>query len=124
MPLRLRATRRLRSLLDGKKVTLKIEDWGGYIGQWDNRTWKPGTDECTGIVPGYVRPAPVAWFCSHRHNAEGKNEAYSYAYLFRYAIDAPNAASRLKLPNNDKIKLLAVTVIEDPAADRGFAGPL
>lgn len=27
-------------LLDGNPVTLAIQDWSGYIGQWDNRIWK------------------------------------------------------------------------------------
>ena len=29
--------------LGDHEQTLNIQDWGGYIGQWDNRTWKPKT---------------------------------------------------------------------------------
>ena len=82
---------------------LNIQDWGGYIGQWDNRTWKPKTSELpafpgapdqrprtrvepfgelTGITPGFIKHADVAWFASHRHNADGTNALYSYSYLF------------------------------------------
>jgi alpha-mannosidase len=115
---------------------LNIQDWGGYIGQWDNRTWKPKTSELpafpgaadqrprtrvepfgelTGITPGFIKRADVAWYASHHHNADGTNALYSYSYLFAYEIDAPAGAKTLQLPNNDKIRILAVTVAEEPA---------
>jgi alpha-mannosidase len=117
--------------------TLNIQDWGGYIGQWDNRTWKEKTTEqpafpgaadqrprtrvepfgeLTGITPGFIKRADVAWFASHHHNADGTNALYSYSYLFAYAIDAPAGTKTLTLPNNDKIRILAVTVSEDSAS--------
>ena len=47
-----------------------------------------------GMTPGYMKPADVAWYCSHHHTAEGLNEPYQYSYLFAYAIDLPaNAKS-------------------------------
>lgn len=116
-------------------VKLDIEDWGGFIGQWDNRIWQfkevprkypagftpppdaPKTEtvmEFTGkITPGYIKRAPVAWYCDHRHAADGKNEAYSYSYLFAYAIDLPEGAKTLTLPDNDKIRVMAVTVTDE-----------
>jgi alpha-mannosidase len=117
-------------------VDLVIQDWGGYIGQWDNRTWAtheepmpprpgmpappPGTPprmrtvlDYRGLVPGYVKPAPVAWFASHRHTAEGANEPYSFAYLYDHTVDVPAQARTLTLPQNDKVRVLAVTVAEE-----------
>jgi alpha-mannosidase len=112
----------------GKSVNLNVQDWGGFVGQWDNRVWRseeePGTvpsgssrtrtdrtyAEMLGIRPGYIKRADIAWFCSHRHSAEGANEAYSYSYLFGYRIDLPVGARTLTLPNNDKIRVLAVSV--------------
>jgi alpha-mannosidase len=125
-----------------KTVDLTIQDWGGYIGQWDNRVWNmrqeqvppreppPGTPpaiaaqmrqprtrtvmEFAGTIrPGFIKPADVAWFASHRHTAEGANEPYAYSYLFAYAIDVPANAKTLTLPNNDKIRILAVTVADE-----------
>jgi alpha-mannosidase len=116
---------------------LNIQDWGGYIGQWDNRTWKQKTSEqpafpgatdqrprtrvepfgeLTGITPGFIKRADVAWFASHHHNADGTNALYSYSYLYAYAIDAPAGAKTLQLPNNDKIRILALTVAEESAS--------
>ena len=39
--LRPTATRKQRSRAGGKKTELNIEDWGGFVGQWDNRQWSP-----------------------------------------------------------------------------------
>jgi alpha-mannosidase len=60
-----------------------------------------------------VKPAPVAWFASHRHDANGANEPYAYAYLFAYAIDLPTGASTLTLPDDPAVRVLAVTVADE-----------
>jgi alpha-mannosidase len=114
-------------------VDLTIQDWGGYVGQWDNRIWKsheelapprqgqpappPGTPprmrtvtEFAGLTPGFIKRAPVAWFASHRHASDGSNDAYAYSYLYAYAIDIPAGAMTLTLPTDERIKILAVTV--------------
>jgi len=130
---------------------LQIEDWGGFIGQWDTRTWtekqveiptppEPAPDDkspraerarrirayvkeygprfrteeiYTGLVPGYIKRAPVAWFASHRHADDGSNQAYSYSYLYAYDVDLPAGATALVLPNDRRIRILAVTVANE-----------
>jgi alpha-mannosidase len=123
-----------------KSFELLVQNWGGFIGQWDDRQWKskevtvppravpPGTPpdiaaqlqrprtrndpygEMTGITPGFIKRAPLAWFASHRHTAAGANEYYAYSYLFAYAIDLPPNTAAVTLPNNDKIRIMAMTV--------------
>lgn len=118
--------------VDGKKVELTIQDWGGYIGKSDTRLWKGTPSELTyewpyeyaGLVPGYIKRTPVAWFCSHRHTANGDNDIYSYSYLYRYDIDAPSGAKNLKLPDNDNIHILAVSVVNDTTRGCNPAHPL
>jgi alpha-mannosidase len=101
---------------------VNVEDWGGFIGQWDNRVWKAaGKDpyaEMVKIVPGYIKRADVAWYCSHRHTAAGANEAYAYSYLFAFSIDLPAGAKTLTLPDDDKIRVMAVTVAREAPAVR------
>jgi alpha-mannosidase len=110
---------------------LKIEDWGGFIGQWDDRQWqgkdvtrparpgRPAETEhddyavMTGIRPGYIKRAQLAWYCTHHHDAAGKNVAYSYSYLFGYTMDVPAGAHTITLPKNDKIRILAVSVAQE-----------
>ncbi|MBZ5563026.1 MAG: alpha-mannosidase [Acidobacteriia bacterium] len=134
-----------------ESVDLNIQDWGGYIGQWDNREWtlkkyelpvppEPAPNdkspraqrarrfrayvkehgpivrtemEYAGLAPGFIKRAPVAWFASHHHTADGGNVPYAYSYLFAYSLDLPPDAKTLTLPNNDKIRILAVTVAEE-----------
>ena len=53
------------------------------------------------------------WYCSFHHNAEGENVPYRYSYLFAYAIDLPTGAKTITLPNNKKIRMLAISVAEE-----------
>jgi alpha-mannosidase len=139
-------------------VKLNIEDWGGFIGQWDTRLWKPRPDSVTeggdgepvhqvalknnwavsanhatwdltntgspdwapkypqdylGLRPGYIKQATLAWYVSHHHTPDGLNEPYAYSYLFAYPIDLPEHAKTLTLPNNDKVRILAVSVVKE-----------
>ena len=66
-----------------------------------------------GINPGYIKRDPVAWFASHRHTAEGVNEAYAYSYLFAYTIDVPANAKTLSLPDNAQVRILAITATNE-----------
>src|SRR4029450_10370903 len=122
---------------DGAPVHVKIQNWTGFIGQWDDRQWKqtevrvharpPPADippdiasllqrprtrrdaygEMVGITPGFIKRAPVAWFASHRHTPAGTNEAYVYSYLFAYTIDLPVGAKTLTLPRNENVRIMA-----------------
>ncbi len=143
-----------------KAAEFTVEDWGGFIGQWDTRLWAPrpasiqqggrggnGTpttiplrqdwavsanhatwdaaergspnwsprypEDFRGMSPGYIKRADVAWFASHHHTSDGLNEPYQYSYIFAYAIDLPANARTLTLPNNAKIRVLAVSVAEE-----------
>ena len=67
----------------------------------------------TGIKPGYIKRADVAWYCTHHHNAAGENVAYRYSYLFAYPMDLPDGTKSIKLPENDKIRILAISVAQE-----------
>jgi alpha-mannosidase len=126
-----------------RTADLKIESWTGWIGQWDTRIWtnaperdwavsanhpvwppvhaanevKPPAwrypDDYVGLKPGYIKPASLGWYASHHHTAEGLNEPYQYSYLFVYSLDMPAGARTLTLPDNDKIRILSVSVVDD-----------
>jgi alpha-mannosidase len=129
--------------VDSAKVDLNIQDWTGFIGQWDTRLWKnqserdwaisanhavwPPADlqqreqrpvsprypeDYVGLQPGYVKSADVAWYASHQHTADGLNQPYRYSYLFAYSIEVSGSAKTLKLPNNDKIRILAISSVD------------
>lgn len=127
-----------------KTAEFDVQDWTGFVGQWDTRLWKnqterdwaisanhavwPPTDleekerrpvspkypeDYTGLQPGYIKSGSLAWYASHQHTAAGLNQPYQYSYLFAYAIDAPKNADKLTLPNNDKIRILAVSTADE-----------
>jgi alpha-mannosidase len=103
------------------KADLNIQDWGGFIGQWDDRQWSGANldvaeakyGEMTGIKQGFIKRAHLAWYSDHHHDAAGKNVTYSYSYLFGYAIDLPAGAKTLKLPNNTNVRILAISVAQE-----------
>ncbi len=117
--------------LGDKAVELNVEDWGGFIGQWDNRKWiakdtsipaRPGRPprtehdeyaEMIGVQPGYIKRADLAWYCSHHHNAAGENVPYAYSYLFAYRIDLPVGAKTIRLPNDASIRVLALSAAHE-----------
>ena len=105
--------------IGSRKVDLNIQDWGGFIGQWDDRQWtlkdtsNDDYGDMVGLKPGYIKRADLAWYCDHHHDAAGKNLAYSYSYLFGYAIDLPSGASAIRLPDNDRIRILAISVADE-----------
>ena len=70
------------------------------------------------MTPGFIKRAPIAWFASHYHDANGANLPYSYSYLFAYEMDLPAGARTLTLPDNDKIRVFAVTVAHEGAQVR------
>jgi len=108
--------------LGNTTVDLNVEDWGGFIGQWDDRQWTSKDTshddygEMTGIKPGYIKRADLAWYCSHHHNAAGENVPYAYSYLFAYPIDLPAGAKTITLPDNDRIRILAISVADENPA--------
>jgi alpha-mannosidase len=71
-----------------------------------------------GLEAGYVKPASLAWYASHRHTVDGLNQPYQYSYLFAYPIDLPENTRTLTLPKNDKIRILAISVAEESPALR------
>jgi alpha-mannosidase len=102
-----------------KKTELNIQEWGGFVGQWDDRQWS-STDtshddygDMIGLKPAYIKRADLAWYASHHHDEAGKNVAYRYSYLFAYAIDLPSGSKTLTLPDNEKIRILAISVADE-----------
>jgi alpha-mannosidase len=98
-----------------------VPNWTGYVGQWDNRLWDPAEESLEhksppiGLVPGFVKRAPVAWFATHHSTPQG-DAFYEYSYLFQFSYDLPPGTKSLTLPNDPKIRVFAVSVSREPTA--------
>jgi alpha-mannosidase len=125
--------------LGDQSAELTIQEWTGFVGQWDTRIWKtteeaiqqrPGAPpppagtpvrtrsnpygEMLSIRPGFIKRSDIAWFSSQRRGADGNAEPYAYSYLFAYAVDLPAGAKTLTLPDNERIRILAISLVDEP----------
>jgi alpha-mannosidase len=123
--------------VDDHALDLTIQEWNGKVGQWDNRSWstrqepiplRPGApapppgapprmrtvmDFGGKVTPGFIKRDDIAWYSSHLHNGDGAFEPYAYSYLFVYPIDLPANAKTLTLPDNPRIRILAITAANE-----------
>jgi alpha-mannosidase len=103
------------------QVQRTIQDWTGYVGQWDNRIWKGVVPELTygfanklaGLAPGFIKRDTIAWFSSHRHDPVKGNEFYKFTYMFKYGFAIPAGTTSITLPDNPKIRVFAMSVGKD-----------
>ncbi len=102
------------------------------IGQWDNRIFQDEVSELTDSVnspldhldAGYIKRDPLAWFCSHRHQQDGSDQIYNYSYLFKYRLEVPAGAKMLTLPDNPRIRIVAVSAAQNENDATVAMGPL
>ncbi len=88
---------------------LSIQEWTGFIGQWNSRVENGAMNLREEPQPPFVKTDPIAWVSTHRHSREAGNEAHAYCYLFKYAIDLPADTRMVTLPRNPRIRVLAAT---------------
>lgn len=100
------------------------KDWAvsASNAKWDlsdkgSPAWSPRyPDDYLGLQPGYIKRAPVAWFASHYHTPDGRNQPYAYSYLFAYRLPMAPHTTTLTLPQDPAIRILAISVAKQPAA--------
>ena len=79
-----------------------------------------GVDPATGVIqgidqirPGYVKRDEIAWEVQHRHAPDG-NQPYIPTYLFCLLHALPPGARSVQLPDDGRLRLLAVTASDRP----------
>jgi len=117
----------------GEKVeTLDVQSWTGAVGRWDLRVWEGGSapadykgqGHVVGFEPGFIHRAPIAWFATHRHDPKLGDEAYRFSYLFEHVLEKPAGARTVKLPDDPRIKILAMSVSKEGESALAVAAPL
>jgi alpha-mannosidase len=93
------------------------------------QTWSAGAinqdlvvqyDAANGVVTGidqirrgFVKREEIAWVGTHRHDESG-NQPYIGSYLFLYPIDLPAGTRELRLPSDNRIRIMAITIAREP----------
>lgn len=94
----------------GNQTTeLGVQDWTGWVGQHYGRKLYFNDQKVSEITNAYSKTDNIAWYASHHHSPKA-NDAYQYSYIYKYEINLPKGAKSVTLPNNDKIKVFAITV--------------
>ena len=84
--------------------TLQIHDYNAFYGQWGH----------SGQTEGYLKPAEIGWIGTHRHSPAG-DDYYQYTYMFKYALDIPEGAARIILPDDPAIVIFSATAVNEAA---------
>jgi alpha-mannosidase len=68
------------------------------------------------LRPAFVKRDNIAWVGTHRHSPAG-NEPYILCYLFKYRLDLPKGTTSVILPNNSRIRIMAMSVARNKNDD-------
>jgi len=100
-----------------------------YVPPMNRQAWKdeavqaglvvdedPATGRLIGVDQirrGFVKRDEIAWVGTHRHAPSG-NQPYILSYVFAYGIDLPAGASEVRLPSDNRLRILAMTAVREP----------
>jgi len=101
----------------GRGVPSTDEVRAGMVVPWDPNTFAVSAGDIARIRPGFVTRDEIAWIGTHRH-APGGNQPYIMSYVFAYAVDLPPGTRQLALPRDERLRILAATLVRGPRAVR------
>ncbi len=104
------------------KTTLTVRSCTGKIGQFDQRIWDQ-FGRIKGLTKGFIQREEVGWFSPHMHR-DTTNLPYQYGSLFLCSLDVSPGSTYLQLPENESIRIFAVTLTNDPLEPVTPAWPL
>ena len=86
--------------VDGRKYEAVVPYYSGFRAQW---AW-------AGKTKSFVKDGTIAHIGNHRHKMNGRNDAYTFTYLYRLGFDIAPGAGKLTLPEDADINIFAITV--------------
>jgi len=102
--------------VNSNPVNLTIPKWFGFMGQHYDRQFDLDGHTVLGVKAPFLKHDNIAWFASHYHfGYPSQNIPYTYSYIFKYEINLPQNTGEITLPNNDKIKIFAITAAMNKA---------
>ena len=104
----------------GRGVPSTEEVRAGMVVPWDPKTFAVSAADIARIRPGFVTRDEIAWIGTHRHSPAG-NQPYIMSYVFAYAIDLTPGARAITLPHDERLRILAATLVRGPRTVRPAA---
>jgi alpha-mannosidase len=126
-------------LIDGKPYPINIPDFQDNIGQWNvllmngkylqidtldrsESAIKSDTDPYKNedkaryeMKPAYLKNENIAWYGTHKHDGNNNlNVSYKFCYIFKLGFDLPANAHMLTLPDDDNVRIFAISVADNP----------
>lgn len=115
-------TLEVRFRLDGRELAATFPSWRTPLAAPDRRLlggrlgWRTRA--------GWARRAPLAWYATHLHDRRGRNLAGERGMLFAVPIPLDGAGGTLRLPDAPELRLVAATLVREPARPVREARPL
>lgn len=109
--------------IDGKTTDLCIGNITGDVAQWASLVHDGQILDSGRMSDPFLHRDPIAWVATHRHSPKGI-DPYIFCYLYRYGLPLPKGAKQLKLPNDPRIKIMAITLANNPLAETTAASDL
>jgi len=125
-------------MIDGKAVSCNIPDFQENIGQWDvllmngkylesdtfdrsknvihleNDSYKENEKTIYELKPAYLKSENIAWYGTHKHDGKtNRNIPYKFCYIFKLTFDLPANANILTLPENENIRIFAISLADN-----------
>lgn len=111
--------------VDEQTYPLDIQRWTGFVGQFYARQFALDGVTVTSINAPFSKQSDIAWFASHTHQRyQSENRAYEYGYLYKYQLNIPKGAKQITLPKSMFIKIIAMTVTDEPGDNTTPLQPL
>ena len=95
--------------IGNKTLTIPVQAWSGYVGQHYGRELYFNNMKVASMTNAFTKRDNIAWFASHRHTPDA-NDTYKYSYLYKYEISLPEGTRSVRLPDNPRIRIFAITV--------------
>ncbi len=109
--------------IDGTRHELTIGNITGHIAQWASLVHDGQILDASRMSDPFLHRDPIAWVATHRHSPKGI-DPYIFCYLYRYGLPLPKGAKHLKLPDDPRIKIMAITLANNPLAQTTAASDL
>ena len=105
-------------LIDNKICSFNVQKGTGLVGAFYKRNLTPDNKTVLSIENPFAKKDNIAWFASHIHiGYPSQNDAYHYCYIYKYGIDIPSGTKQIVLPKDRRLKIYAITLVENNYPD-------